>query len=213
MVLSYIAKLIKRANLQKKAHFFDSKNSIFIISFWASFRLFCNASKIHESAAKWVPPHYGPEALANVLYSRKCAEGRPAPFPTSERNDQDRSRKLLRSYPEEVNYFIKKYVTVQAIAGYETKILRYLQPANKTFQRNAEDFIAKLCKVTDVYDEDTLNDLLIKGLDRSIRHRLQNYCAANPQAEVFDIGVQVKLLLAIRNGSEQQPIVNRPQSS
>lgn len=103
-----------------------------------------------------------------------CAEDRTAPIIVSERNIDKRSRKLLRFYPELVNYFLKKYVTDQAIVEYDVAIFRYMQPAHMTLQQYAEDLVAKSYKVADVCDEGTLEDVFIESGDASILHSIRN---------------------------------------
>lgn len=51
-----------------------------------------------------------------------------------------------------------------------------------TPQQHTDDLIAKPCKVADVCDEGTLNEVFIEGVDAAIRHSLPNYWATNPQA-------------------------------
>lgn len=42
--------------------------------------------------------------------------------------------------------------------------MRYVQPANMTPQHYAGDLVATSCNVTEVYDEGTLNDVILKGV-------------------------------------------------
>lgn len=144
-VSSYIVKLVMKIKSQMKAHFFDPKDPISIIGFLATFKLACDTNKIHEGVAMWVLSHYLKDTLANALNSRMCAEDRSASLPASERNEP-RSRKLLRSYPEVVNYLFKKISTDQAIAENDAAILRYMQPSGMTQQQYADDLVVKSCK-------------------------------------------------------------------
>lgn len=89
-----------------------------------------------------------------------------------------------------VKYLSKKNAADQAIAEYDTTFLRYLQQANITPQQYDDDLIANSCKVANVYNEGTLNDLFIKEVDQSISHSLQNCCAANPGVDLSDIDFQ-----------------------
>lgn len=104
-----------------------------------------------------------------------CEEDRSAPLSASVRCDKTRPRNFWRSYPEVVNYLLKKFVTDQAFVEYDATILRYMQPTNMTSQQIADDLIAKSCKVADVYEQSTLNDVSIEGVDASIRHSLREY--------------------------------------
>lgn len=149
-VSSYVAKLVKKIKSQMKAHFFDPKDPIFIIGFLATFELTCDTNKIHEGAAMWVLPHFVKETIANALNSRMCAEDRTAPLVATVRHDKIRHQKLLRSYPEVVNYLLKKFATGAEIAEYDATILRYMHPASMTHQQFADDLIAKSCKVANI---------------------------------------------------------------
>lgn len=60
-------------------------------------------------------------------------------------------------------------------------------PSGMTPQQYANDLIAKLCKVADVYDESTLNDVFIEGVDASIQQSLRNFRVTNPHSDLTDI--------------------------
>lgn len=72
----------------------------------------------------------------------------------------------------------------QAIPKYEAAILRYMQLANMTLQRYAEDLISKSCKVADLYDEGTLNDVFIERVDASIRNRSPSLLDSEPTSRL-----------------------------
>lgn len=61
------------------------------------------------------------------------------------------------------------------MTNYDAAILRYMLPTNMFPLKYAEDLVAKSCKVTDVYEQETLNDVFIEGVDESIHHSLRNY--------------------------------------
>lgn len=86
-----------------------------------------------------------------------------------------------------IKYLFKTFVTSQAVAEYDASILRNKQTSSLTTQQYTDDTIAKSCKVVDVYDESTLNDVILKGIDPSIRHSLRNYWATNPQVDLTDM--------------------------
>lgn len=94
-----------------KAHFFNPKDPISITGFLATFKLVYDTNKIHEGAAIWVLLHYVHKALANALDSRMCVEDRHTSIAASVRDQEPRSRNLLRSYPEVVNYMLEKFAT------------------------------------------------------------------------------------------------------
>lgn len=150
-----------------KEHYLDFKESIFIISFLATFKLACNTNRTQEGAAMWVLPHYLHETIANALKSRMCSEHRTNQIIASVCNRDTRSHKLLRSYLEVVNYLLRKCATGQKIAEYDAEILRYMQPANMNPKKYADDLVVKSCKVADVLREGNPKQCLLKR-----RHRI-----------------------------------------
>lgn len=82
-----------------------------------------------------------------------CAEDRTVPIIDLVHNNATRLPERLQHYLELINYPLKKYATDQAIAEYDAVILRNMQPASMTAQQYADDLVAKLCKVADVFDE------------------------------------------------------------
>lgn len=73
-----------------------------------------------------------------------------------------------------VNYLLNKYATDQANTEYDATILRYVQPTSIADHKYVGDPMAKPCKVADPYDEGTLNGVLLKRVDRSVRHSMQS---------------------------------------
>lgn len=86
-------------------------------------------------------------------------------------------RKLLRSYLEEVNYFLMSDAADQPIAEYDAAVLCNMLPANMTTQQYADNLVAKSCMVADVYDGEALKEEFIEGVEESIRHSLRHYWA------------------------------------
>lgn len=105
--------------------------------------------------------------LYNVLNSCMCTEVRTAPIFFLVRNYDSMSRKRLLSSTDVVSYISNKYATNQAIAEYDGKILRNVQPANMTLKQYDDDLVVKAYRVTDVYDKGTLNNVIIKGVQAS----------------------------------------------
>lgn len=78
-----------------------------------------------------------------MLNDRMCAQSWLDLLAASLPNEQPRSRKLWRSYPEVVNHLLQKYATDKAIAEYDAAILRYVQSTNMTTQPYSVYLIAK----------------------------------------------------------------------
>lgn len=135
------------------------------------------------------------------------------PFAASVRNGEPRSRELLRSYPDVVNYLLNKNATNQVIAWNEAAITRYVQPPNMTPQECAKDLISKSCKVADVNDESSLNDMFIESVDMPICYSLRNQYATNSQADLTNIVFQGELLLSMQKGSENNSTRNYPNTN
>lgn len=76
-----------------------------------------------------------------------------------------------------------------------------IQPSNMTLKQYTDDLFAESCKVADVYDDSTLKDVFIKGVDPSIKHSLRIYCATNSQVDLTDFAFQTRSLLSIQKKS------------
>lgn len=76
-----------------------------------------------------------------------------------------------------------------------------MQPALMTFQQFANGLIAKSCKVVDLYNKSTLNDVLIGGVDGSTSYSLQHSLPPHPLADLGDISFQAYSVLSIQNGT------------
>lgn len=113
-----------------KSHFLNPIKAISIIVFIASFKLARETNRIEKRAAVWVLPHFVHETLANALQFLMYAEDVTVPIIFLVCNNDTRSRKLLRYYPEMVNYLLKTYATYHSVAKYDTAILHYMQPSN-----------------------------------------------------------------------------------
>lgn len=116
----------------------------------------------------WVSPQFVHETLANASNRRMYAENGLVQYAASVRSQDQRFEKLLRSYPELVNYLSKTSVTDQAVAEYDAWFIPYIQPLRITSQRYVNHAIAKSCKCGRWYDESTLNDVYIESVDPSI---------------------------------------------
>lgn len=129
--------------------------------------------------------HFVKKTIANVLYSRICAEERTTLLTATIQYNEGQPRKMLRLYPEVVKYQLKTYATDAGIAEYNASLLRYTQPALMFFPQCAHDLVAKSCKADNINGVSTLNDMFVKGVDTSTHHSLQDCCARHPHAD-FD---------------------------
>lgn len=65
-------------------------------------------------------------------------------------------------------------------------------------QQFADEVVAKMRRVADVYVKVTLNNVFIGVVNLSFRHSLQNCWAQNPQEDLNDVMFQVESLLCFQ---------------
>lgn len=135
-----------------------------------------DTNRTFEGAGLWVLQNFVKNGLATTLNSRKSPTTHIASVvalvttikPTTQ-------KKFLCSYPEVVNYVLKKFANDKAIAEIDCTILRFSQPTSMTPMQYADDLYAKSSKVADAYEELTLNNIFIEEVDSSICHSLREY--------------------------------------
>lgn len=136
-------------------------------------------------------------ALATTLNGRMYATAHINPVVALDNTPESLiEKKLLRSYPKVVDYFLKKIARDQAIAERDSKILRSIHPAHMPPTQYANDHYEKSCRVADVHGESTLNNIFVEGVDPSICHSVPEYLATLSQTDVTDIAFMVQSLLA-----------------
>lgn len=98
----------------------------------------------------------------------------------------------------------------KTVTKFNTAILRHMQPSSRPPLPYTGDLVTKSCKIAGVYDEGKLNENFIEGVEAVICHRLRQYSARNPRAELTDISFQPESLLSIQNraGSTSHKIQN-----
>lgn len=149
------------------AHFFDSSYLFSIIGFLVTFKLAFDTNRIQEGVTMWVPLFFFVKnALASSLNICVSAatniEQAAASFHLIQPLKQ---KKLFGTYPKVVNYLVMKSASDQARAKMDFANLRYTQQNSMSPMQYAEDLCAKSCKLADVYDESTRNDIFIKSVD------------------------------------------------
>lgn len=88
------------------------------------FELALGTNKIQERVAVWVLLHYVKETRANELNSRMRAGNHLSMIAACMHKEEPVPRKVLRSYPEMVNYMLNKYAADPAIPKKDAIILR-----------------------------------------------------------------------------------------
>lgn len=81
-----------------------------------------------------------------------------------------------------------------------------------TPQQCVEDLLDRLCEMRDVYNESTLNDVFVKGVDPQAQLSFCNYFAIHPQTDLTDTTFLAKLLPASQKGSRIIPTKNYQQT-
>lgn len=84
-------------------------------------------------------------------------------------------RAVLRSCTEIISYVLKKLERGQAITEFDKAIFPYMQLSNMTPQQYVDDLVTRFCQVSEVYEKETLNDVIIVGVQTSMRHCLRHY--------------------------------------
>lgn len=197
-----ISKIIKKVKSSIKALFFDISDPKFMIGFLSTFKLASNSSRIYEKTTMRDLPFLVKNALGTTLNSRISAATHTTPVVASvNKVEPTTQKKLLCSYLEIVNCFLKEFANTHAIAKTHFAILRYMQPAHITYKHYADNLYAKSCNMADVYDESTIADIFIDKVDSSVSDRLHEYCATHLCADVSDFVFKAQSLLEIQKGS------------
>lgn len=106
-----------------------------------------------------------------------------------------------------------QFVTDRAIAELEAALLCFKQPSIMIPQQYVDELDAKSCKVDDVYDKGTINDIFIERFNASIRHSLRHCWKRNSLMDLNDIAFLAKYLLSIQERATSTPFNNRNNST
>lgn len=126
------------------------------------------------------------------------------------RNVGHRFYKRLPPYLEAVNYLLKKFTADQTIAEFNPNTLQIMQPAIMRPQRYADSLVPNLCKVTDVYDEGTLNDLISKRVDSGIRQRFSHNLGSEAPSRL-DTHCNASVMAAFHPKTYWDSVANEPK--
>lgn len=100
----------------------------------------------------------------------------------------------------------------QAISKMDSAILQYFQPASVVLKQRFGDLYMDSFKITDVFDEYSLNDIFIAEVDFSIWHSSRKFSASNQQAKLTNTVFKAQLLLVIQKDNTK-PAYTRIQNS
>lgn len=185
-----------------KTHNLDPADPIAILGSLTTYRLACNANRIHEREAMWAMPHFVADQVASSLNDRMVqADEIKGMGTTVNSNGTALHVHRLRLYSEVVNHLLKWNARDETIAEADATILRYMQPSNMTPLQYGEAFFVKAICVGDVYNKGTLNDALIQEVDKLNLHSLRGYLATHPHADLTDLALHAQSFLAIQGSS------------
>lgn len=188
------------------AHFFDFSDPVSSIGFLTTFKLVCDTNKIQKRVPIWILSFFAKNKLESTLCSRLSAATDIAPSVAPVLSAEPlRESLLLQSYPEVADYLFKTFANDQTVTGIDSAILLEIQTRNMLPMPYAYDLFAKSCKVAGDYDESTLNNIFIGGVDSSILHSLRKYWTSNPQVHLTNIFIKAQSLLAIRKEIAKSP--------
>lgn len=152
------------------------------------------------------------ETLANALNSGIRDKDRLLPFSASVCSAEQRSLKLVRSYPEVVSYMLKKHGTEQKIGENDAAILRCCQTFNMTAEQSAHNESPNRARLR-MY---TTKALSKKCISKTSTRPSGPGCAATgqpkPQVGLSDIGFETKSSIPIRKDSRKTPTNNYPNT-
>lgn len=86
-----------------------------------------------------------------------------------------------------VNYLLWTYATDRSIAGTKDKTTMFIQTRKKTPSQYAEELVAMTIRYGDVYEEQCLNKIFIKKLDRCIRKSMEEVWSTQKTARLCDL--------------------------
>lgn len=145
---------------------------ISIVALFPTFSLACITYYFRNGVVIWILKHYVTEILANVFNSRLSADDKSTPITVSVSKNDGKSREPSRSYPEAVHHYLTKLATGQSIAKVDAVIIHSMQLWHITPLQCVNGLAAKSCKVADVYDDATLNEVFLYEIDVSTRQSM-----------------------------------------
>lgn len=74
-----------------------------------------------------------------------------------------------------------------------------------TLLQYGDDLVPRSCKFANVYDEETLIDVFVEGVDKSICHCLRHQRALKPPADSTDISSRPEAFLSIQQEAASVP--------
>lgn len=148
-------------------------------------------------------PPYVCKVFANALQSLVfvCSGDRITPIIAAVRYHEGRLNKIIRSYPEAVNYLKKRQDMDQTVAEPDTSFFCHMKPFNTNAQQNDDDPVGELCKNSEAYHEGTLCGFFIESDDATNHRCLRDNCIQNPWPYLTDIAIQSDSILFITKGA------------
>lgn len=158
--------MAKCMTVQMKHYTSNPFQPISVIGLSKIFKLACDTDGVHENAAMWLFYFFMNKTASAALDARL----------TTKRADKKHCRaaggkaRYFNTYPQAVNFLLRKYATNEAIAGIESKITRFVQPSGMSLSQCAKELVPNTLRCDDVYDEHGCSKIFIKSLDALIRY-------------------------------------------
>lgn len=130
-----------------------------------------------------------------MLNARLSADG------TGKRHSQSTSSKkrYCTTSSQVATFFLKKHATSEIIEQTLSNITRFVQPSNMILNQYAEELMTKILWSGDVYEEYTLNEIFIEGLDASIRHSVRESWKNKKNANLHELAFHATSLLGCKD--------------
>lgn len=137
---------------------------------------------ILEGAAIWFFTFFRKKpalAIANTTLQRTCLKQKYNPL--------ERRPTTLTSYPKDVDYLLRTYVTDKNITDTEYEISMFTQPLIRNLLQYAERLLGKGVRFENVYEKLDLNQTFIIGLDKSIPQSMGGHWVSRQSASTYGL--------------------------
>lgn len=103
----------------------------------------------------------------------------------------------LTMNPQVVNFLLQAHTTNENIAKTKGKIFTTIQPPHRTLSQYAKKFMAIKLHCKDIHEEQDLNEIFIKKLDKFIRQSMGEYWFTPKTASLYDLALQATSLVEL----------------
>lgn len=101
--------------------------------------------------------------------------------------------------PQVVKFLLNNYATYEVIVETGSDIMRFVQPSGVIPTQYAEELMTNTLRCEDVHENYSLNKIIIKGLNASIRHSMREYWGREKEANLNALHSLPRLCLCCRD--------------